>query len=223
MAKDREIHEEVKALDIGSQVRQLRQRNGLTLQNVSDLTGLSKPLLSQIENNIAAPPIATLLKISKALGVNIGYFFQDAPSDHRIAVVRRDERKKAMRRSHQEADNVGYMYESLAYTMIHTYTPHCRLPGVGYMYESLAYTMIEKHMEPFLVEIEPRSEKDLIFYNHRGEEFLYVLEGEVEFRCTDRIISLGHGNSIYFDSSLPHALRALNRKSGKALAVVFSQ
>lgn len=199
MAKDREIHEEVKALDIGSQVRQLRQRNGLTLQNVSDLTGLSKPLLSQIENNIAAPPIATLLKISKALGVNIGYFFQDAPSDHRIAVVRRDERKKAMRRSHQEADNVGYMYESLA------------------------YTMIEKHMEPFLVEIEPRSEKDLIFYNHRGEEFLYVLEGEVEFRCTDRIISLGHGNSIYFDSSLPHALRALNRKSGKALAVVFSQ
>ena len=199
MAKDMDIQEEVKALDIGSQVRELRQRKGLTLQNVSDLTGLSKPLLSQIENNIAAPPIATLLKISKALGVNIGYFFQDAPSDHRIAVVRRDERKKDMRRSHQEADNVGYMYESLA------------------------YPMIEKHMEPFLVDIEPRSEEELIFYNHRGEEFLYVLEGEVEVRCADRIISLGHGDSIYFDSSLPHALRGLNRRSGKALAVVFSQ
>ena len=75
MAKDMDIQEEVKALDIGSQVRELRQRKGLTLQNVSDLTGLSKPLLSQIENNIASPPIATLLKISKALGVNIGYFF----------------------------------------------------------------------------------------------------------------------------------------------------
>ena len=190
------IHEEIRALNLGARVRQLRLRQGMTLQNLSDFTGLSKPLLSQIENNLAVPPIATLLKISKALGVSIGYFFQDAPSSTRIAVVRKEDRKRIPKRAHEEA------------------------PDVGYRYESLAHPMSDKTMEPFMVEIEPRQESELIFYTHSGEEFLFVLEGEIEFRGSDQVILLSRGDSLYFDSEIPHALRGLRNKKAVALAVV---
>jgi len=194
----KEIEQNVRALEIGKSIRKLRIQNGLTLQNVSDLANLSKPLLSQIENDMAAPPIATLLKISGALGVDISYFFQRNSVPDRISVVRRNEQREDMRLMRgQEAK-------------------------AGYRYESLAYSMPDKQMEPFIVEIEPRSEEELAFYNHRGEEFLYVLSGSMEFRGADRIIKLGPGDSLYFDSEILHAVRGLGGKKVRALAVIYA-
>ena len=86
---DSKVKEEVAALNLGNKIRNLRKQRALTLQEVSDLTGLSKPLLSQIENNIAAPPIATLIKISTALGVKISHFFRDQEMNDRIVVVKK--------------------------------------------------------------------------------------------------------------------------------------
>ncbi len=77
-------------------------------------------------------------------------------------------------------------------------------------------------MEPFLVEIEPRDEKNTPIYHHSGEEFLFVLEGELEFRGDDRVIVLKRGDSLYFDSQIPHALRGLSGKKVRVLAVIFS-
>jgi transcriptional regulator with XRE-family HTH domain len=62
-----DIKHEVKKLHIGRKIRELRKKAGFVLQDLSDRTGLSKPLLSQIEKEVVSPPIATLLKISKAL------------------------------------------------------------------------------------------------------------------------------------------------------------
>ena len=92
---------------------------------------------------------------------------------------------------------------------------------VGYRFESLAYPMADKHMEPFFVEIEPRDEEELLYYNHQGEEFLYVLEGKMEFRGSDQVIQLRRGDSLYFDSDIPHALRGLGKKKASVLAVVY--
>lgn len=196
---DREISDHIKALNLGNQIRELRLKRGLTLQNISDLTGLSKPLLSQIENDITLPPIATLLKIAKALGRHIGDFFQETgPAVDRVAVVRRGERKETMQRLHGGTEKVGYCYESLA------------------------YPMREKHMEPFIVEIEPRGDSDIPVYHHAGEEFLFVLDGEMEFTGNDRIIDLRPGDSLYFDSKIPHALRGLGGKKARALAVIYT-
>jgi len=94
------VKEEVAALNLGKKIRHLRNQQGLTLQVISDRTGLSKPLLSQIENNIAAPPIATLIKISRALGVNISHFFQEQAGEERIVVVRKNERLGVKKLSH---------------------------------------------------------------------------------------------------------------------------
>jgi transcriptional regulator with XRE-family HTH domain len=196
---DREVSVDVKALNLGKQIRDMRLRKGFTLQNISDLTGLSKPLLSQIENDVTLPPIATLLKISKALGKHIGDFFQETVSNHkRIAVVRQEERRETMRRLHEEAERVGYRYESLA------------------------YPMRDKCMEPFIVEIEPQEEKNTPVYQHMGEEFLFVLEGEMEFRGDDQVIVLRPGDSLYFDSKIPHALRGLKGRKVRVLAVIYT-
>ncbi len=191
--------DEARALNLGKKIREIRLKRGLTLQEVSELTGLSKATLSQIENQVTIPPIATLLKISRALGQHIADFFQDeTPVTDRISVVRAEERQESINRMQVEARRIGYRYESLA------------------------HHLADKKMEPFIVEIEPREESAAIFYNHKGEEFLFVMEGELEFRGGDKIISLKPGDSLYFDSEIPHALRGLKGRAAKVLAVIYS-
>ena len=194
---DKEVQEEVAALNIGAQVRHLRKKRGFTLQEVSDMTGLSKPLLSQIENNVSAPPVATLIKISTALGVKIGHFFQDTGRDSRVVVVRKEDRYGVKRIAHQDA-----------------------YAKIGYRYESLAYPMVNKQMEPFIVEIAPCAESDIQYNNHRGEEFIFLLDGRVEFRSPEQTVVLNEGDSIYFDSSVSHGLRGLDGKA-RVLVVVY--
>ena len=195
---EHKVKEEVAALNLGNKIRSLRKHRAMTLQEVSELTGLSKPLLSQIENNIAAPPIATLIKISTALGVKISHFFRDHEKADRIVVVKKDERYSVKKLFHHRNES-----------------------RVGYRWESLAYPMVGKQMEPFLVEIEPREEKDLLYNDHKGEEFHFVMEGKVEFRTADQIHILEKGDSIYFDSSIPHALRGMGG-TAKSLIIIYT-
>lgn len=194
-----DIKNEVAALNLGKKIRALRTQQGLTLQEISDRAGVSKPQLSQIENNIAAPPIATLIKISKALGVKISHFFQEQTSEERIVVVRKDERHGLKKLSHHD----------------HDYS------DIGYRYESLAYPMADKHMEPFIAEFAPHGESKLFYNTHKGEEFLFVLEGRLEFRGGRTSHLLEPGDSIYFDSSISHALTAIESPA-KAIVIVFT-
>ena len=187
------MKEELASLDIGSKIRNLRTKREMTLQDLATLTGLSKPNLSQIENNLVSPPIGTLLKISTALGVVIGHFFQDSPQDTDIVVVRKDKRNGIAKGKH--------------------------ISHIGYQYQPLAYPKINKSMEPFVVHMEEREPGDIAFNNHRGEEFLYVLEGILEFHSGDKVITLEEGDSIYFDSVVPHGYRGVDGIA-KALAII---
>jgi transcriptional regulator with XRE-family HTH domain len=185
---------ELKDLNLGQKIKTLRQRKGVSLQQMGEKTSLSEPLLSQIENEVVAPPVATLLKISKALNVNIGYFFQEEESGKRAVIVRKNER-----RIHEDPSKVGYYYESLA------------------------YPKADKHMEPFHVQFEVKNKEDILFFNHKGEEFVFVLEGQVEFSYEDEIFTLNAGDSLYFDSSSPHAFRAVGKKNALAIDVIYAE
>jgi transcriptional regulator with XRE-family HTH domain len=196
MAKD--VKDELKDLNLGQKIKSLRQRQGLSLPQVAEKASLSEPLMAQIEGEVVAPPVATLLKISRALNVNIGYFFQDQDAEKRAVIVPRNERKKVFRRIHEEPSKVGYYYESLA------------------------YPKADKHMEPFHVTFEVKKKEDLIFFNHKGEEFIYVLDGQLEFNYEDETYALGTGDSLYFDASLPHAFRAVGKKPALAIDVIYA-
>jgi transcriptional regulator with XRE-family HTH domain len=188
------MKDKVAALDIGSQIRKLRNKRELTLQDLANLSGLSKPNLSQIENNLVTPPIATLLKISTALGVPIGHFFQETAQESNIVVVRKEDRYGVAKGQH--------------------------ISHIGYQYEPLAYPKADKYMEPFIVHMEERESEAIVYNNHRGEEFLYVIEGTLEFCCGDSTVILREGDSLYFDSVVPHGYRGIGGPA-KTLVVIY--
>lgn len=196
MGKPRDV--EVMALEIGGKIKDLRQKKGLTLKDVSSLTGLSKPLISQIENNRVVPPVATLLKLARALDVGLGFFFQETESRDRVVITKKSERRAIAR-------------------------PHHRKTGVGYSYQSLEVKRTEKHMEPFWVTFDLNVPEEMVFYSHVGEEFVHLFEGELEFRTRDQSFVLQEGDCLYFDSEIPHAFRSLSSSPARALIVIYHE
>ncbi|MBM4330937.1 MAG: cupin domain-containing protein [Deltaproteobacteria bacterium] len=190
---------EVRRLKLGEKIKDLRLQKRYPLRQVAGKTGLSIALLSQIENNAVSPPVATMLRIARALDVNIGYFFREEESREKAVVVRKNERKKTFRRMHAQHGEGGYTYEALA------------------------YTKNAKHMEPFLVEFEAKKKEELTFLNHRGEEFLFLFRGRLAFHYNQDEIVLDSGDSLYFDSGVPHAFRALKGKKAQAIVMVYTE
>jgi transcriptional regulator with XRE-family HTH domain len=189
----------VDELKIGNKVRELRQRKHYTLQDLVTKTGLSKSVLTEIEDGDTIPPVATLLKLSKALKVGMAYFFEDEIISEKISVTRSGERMRLERRPHHHEGEVDYIYETLE-----TKKP-------------------DKHMEPLLVEFRPMDTSDMVFMSHEGEEFLYVLEETLEFRTDDRIEILNPGDTIYFESDINHSFRSLTDKPARAIVVVWAK
>ncbi len=184
---------------IGSKLRELRQTKNYTLQDLVTKTGISKSVLAEIESGDVIPPVATLLKLAKALNVGMAYFFEDEPVSEKISVTRSGERIRLERRPHHHEGEVDYIYETL----------EAKKP--------------DKHMEPLLVEFRPMDISNMVFVNHEGEEFLYVLEGTLEFRTDDRMEVLNPGDSIYFESDINHSFRSLTDKPAKAIVVVWAK
>lgn len=193
-----ETQDEVDALCLGAKIRKLRQRRSMTLKEVSDISGLSKSLLSQIENEASVPPIPTLVRIAKSLGVKIDYFFRENRSQQQISIIRKSEWQEAYK------------------------LPHNRPQSLGYRYIPLAHPTRNQHMEPFWVRFEPSEKSDLAYYQHAGEEFLYVQQGTLEFNAEGKQIVVTTGDSLYFESSIPHMVRNIGQTPASALAVIYT-
>ena len=178
---------------LGPRVRELRRQRGMTLRHLADKAGLSAPLLSKVENNVISPTIPTLWRICEALGVRVGYFFQDGGLESRDYVVTRKEKRPVVFREGSKH---------------------------GYMYESLAYGKPEHAMEPFVVTVAPGERRGGKLFSHAGEELVYVLEGRVEFLMGDLSYVLDEGDSVYFNSERPHRLQALDGREARTLQVV---
>jgi len=195
---DTDIQKAVDALNLGGKIRRLRQGLALTLRDVAERSGLSSSLISQIENELTAPPLATLIRIARTLGVGIGYFFQDSPAGNRISVVRAgDNQPPGPRRARQ------------------------RRAG-GYRYRSLAQPIVDQHMEPLWVAFEPRCKGRVHVVHHQGEEFVFVQEGVLEFATDTQKIRLEPGDSLYFDSQIPHSFRSVGDIQAEALVVIYT-
>jgi len=197
-----DIKAQIKEFRIGEKIRGLRQQKRLTLQELSDLTTLSKPLLSQIENEQVIPPLATLLKIAKGLKVGIHFFFEEEGNRQKYVLTKREELPEVAMVPRPVVNDVSRPYA----------------------YHSLAQGLRHKHMEPFLVEFERRDWDDRLFFKHEGdEEFVYVTEGELDFHYNNEIIRLRTGDSIYYDSGQPHGWVAVGVDSAKAVAVLYTK
>ncbi len=197
-----DIKEQIKEFRIGEKIRGLRQQKRLTLQELSELTTLSKPLLSQIENQQVIPPLATLLKIAKGLKVDIHFFFEDAGNRQNYVLTRREDVREDEKIPRPAANDVARPYA----------------------YHSLAQGLRHKHMEPFLVEFENKKWDDSLFFRHEGdEEFIYITAGELDFHYNNEVLRMKVGDSIYYDSSQPHGWVAVGDATARAVAVMYTK
>ncbi|HEX2945854.1 MAG TPA: cupin domain-containing protein [Clostridia bacterium] len=110
---------------------------------------------------------------------------------------------------------------------LHTYCLVRKEKGVSvdrrnpYKYQSLAYNFIHKKAEPFLVTVEPGTDDAVHFNSHPGQEFNYVMEGTLMIYIDGHSLTLNEGDSLYFDSSCSHGMKALGGKTAKFLAIIF--
>lgn len=188
--------EESGVMRVGEKIKKLRGEKGMSLQELADRSGFSSALLSQVENHLVSPPLGTLSKIAAAMDVEISYFFEET-REAPYTIVRRDERKNISR----VASKMGVKY--------------------GYSYESLAFDKKGRHMEPFLVTLEHATRKDSHAYSHDGEEFIFVLEGKMGVTLGEHTDVLEPGDSIYFDSIIPHRVECVEGDETKILAVLY--
>ncbi len=194
------MEEEKKAqeLRVGEKIRDLREKKGLSLQDLANRSGYSSAILSQIENHMDSPPLGSLIKIAKALEVKVGSFFGQEPRES-YAIVRKEERRHAPSRFGSK-EGVSY----------------------GYSYESLGFDKKDRHMEPFLVTLEPPTIKSEKLSTHEGEEFIFVLEGEMEVILGNHKDVLNPGDCIYYDSTVPHKVQCHRGAPTRILAVIWT-
>ena len=194
-----DIKEQVKELKLGIKIRRHRQERRMTLQDLANATGLSKPLLSQIENEQVTPPLATLLRIAGAFNLGLHSFFQEEGLAEKCVLVRAGQSRRTHRRTVEEPDTAPYTYHSLA------------------------FGKRNKNLEPFLVEFRARQWHDDLQVSHEGEEFLFLLEGELELHYGDQVLALGPGDSVYYDSTEPHGYVVKGDVQPRAVAVLYSR
>jgi transcriptional regulator with XRE-family HTH domain len=183
----------VETLDaLGRRLGALRKLNGLSLEEVAHRSGLTKSYLSKVERAVSQPSIATVLKLSRALGVTSGQLLGEEPQDDGIVVVKKEDR-----------------------------VPFSRTEGrSGYAYEAIAAHRPHKAMTPFIMRPPLRSGGKPDLVDHPGEELIHVIRGEMEIAFADRKVRLRAGDSIYFNASVPHRSRSLGKVPAEALVVV---
>jgi len=91
----------------------------------------------------------------------------------------------------------------------------------AYDYSHLAFTFSKKKAEPFLVTVEPNKGDEVVLHSHDGQEFDYILSGKMEFHHDGMVYELNEGDSVYYDSGIPHAMIPSGDQELKFIAVVM--
>jgi transcriptional regulator with XRE-family HTH domain len=162
---------------VGTALKRHRLNQHLTIQDVSELSDISRGMLSRIENDQATPSLDALQRICQALGVSMSNLFKDFDTpDGGANFVPRGQGMDVARRGTKR----------------------------GHSYELLAYDQGPKKLfEPFLITLDDESETFPRF-QHEGVEFLYMLEGKIEYRVGKNSYLLEHGDALSFQGNIPH-------------------
>ncbi len=185
-------------ITVGEKIKQIREMKKVSLEELASRSGMDITMVQKIEQEKNIPSLAPLVKIARALGVRLGTFLDDSDS-YGPVVVRSGEYQKGARFTSQSSEAREHLN-----------------------FFSLAFDKAGRNMEPFIVEIEPGQKSDYMLSSHEGEEFIYVLEGEIEINYGKELYRLAKGDSIYLDSIVLHNVHAGNSMSAKILAVVYA-
>ena len=183
---------------LGKKIKEFREFRKITRDDLALKANLDINQLEKIEEKEVMPSLGHLIKISRALGVRIGTFLDDQDQIGPVIV-----------RAGEEKSSISFS------TKDETSREHLN-------FFSLAQDKAGRHMEPFIVEIEPSKESDYKLSTHEGEEFIYVLEGSVEINYGKDTFQINKGDTIYLDSVVAHNVHAAGYQPAKILAVVYT-
>ena len=186
---------------VGFKIKGIRESKNLTVEEISERSGLSIEQITSIETNQNLPSLGPLIKIARALGVRLGTFMDD--NDSLGPVVTRAinrNRESSISFSNGATDTRKHME-----------------------YHPLAQQKAGRHMEPFVIDVNPTENLEYKLSAHEGEEFIYVLEGELEIEYGKEKYTLKAGDSIFYDSIVKHHVHGVSGKPAKILAVVYIQ
>ena len=185
------LQEGLEEYQIGEKIRTLRLKKKMGLVELGRHTGLSPALLSKIERGRLFPTLPTLLRIALVFSVGLDYFFAGSREKPLIAVVRKEQRITL-------PDRAG--------------TEH-----VAYRFQSLDFLATERRFNAYHAEFFPVPEEERQSHTHPGVEFIYVVQGALSVQFAAEEHALAAGDSMYFDSMLPHAY---HRRGGRICTAI---
>jgi quercetin dioxygenase-like cupin family protein/DNA-binding XRE family transcriptional regulator len=177
---------------IAERIKGLREISGISVETLAKELNISKELYLQYESGESDIPVGFLYELAHKHNVELSAILSgDNPRLHVYCVVRKGHGLRVERRKQ-------------------------------YRYEDLAANFIGKKAEPFLVSIDPGPEHAPMETNsHPGQEFNYILEGRMKLIVDRHEVILSEGDAIYFNSGYQHAMKALDNKPAKMLALVL--
>ena len=159
---------------VGEKIKSLRETKEISVAELAVRSGLAEEQIERIENNVDLPSLAPLIKIARALGVRLGTFLDD-----------QEEQGAVICRKQESEDTISFSNNAM------DLRTHMR-------YHSLSKSKADRHMEPFIVDVEPTEESHFSLSSHEGEEFIYVMEGAVEVCHGKKCHLIKAGDSIYY-------------------------
>ena len=186
---------------LGERIAEIRKTYSISREDLSERSGVSVSLIAKIEDDGHIPDLAPLIKISRGLGVRLGTLLDD---QGQIGPV--------ICRAGDAAGSTRFktgLPEGSAATGHH-----------GMSFNALAADKTGRHMEPFIVTIQADAQQEKS--THEGEEFIYVLDGNLSLEYGTDTSTLNAGDSVYYDSIVPHRLRSAGSNPVRILAVVYT-
>jgi transcriptional regulator with XRE-family HTH domain len=185
------MNERNKKPNVGGRIRTLRERRKLSLRALSEASGLSINAIGMIERGENSPTVSSLHALANALHVRIIDLFEEA-KEHAVVVVRKEQRLAS--------------------------TGDC-----GVM-ESLGQGLRNQQLEPFIVSIQPGChgtgmDQGTGPVRHSDEEFVYCIDGEIEYEVSDTVYTLNEGDSLVFDATQPHLFRNNSDRPARFIVV----
>lgn len=181
---------------VGQRIKAFMESKQIAMAELAARTGLGTDFLATVVEENVVPSLGPLLKIARALDVRLGTFLDDQLSKDPL-VTRRAERKSELSTLRGKDKPVDLKFYSL---------------GKG---------KSDRHMEPFYVELLPESAEEKQLSSHEGEEFIVVRSGEVEVVYGDERYTLGEGDSVYYNSIVPHNVSCKGPQPATIYAVLY--
>ena len=181
---------------VNQRIRTFMEKREMDIQGLAEATGLDAGFIDTMLKEDVYPPLGPLMKIARALGVRLGTFLDDQGSSDPY-IVRRAEREA-------EFSVLGGKNKAAALN-----------------FYALGKGKADRHMEPFFVEIMPESADEKTLSSHEGEEFIAVVKGSIEVIYGNKIYVLNPGDSVYYNSIVPHYVSCAGEEKAEIHAVIY--